>query len=253
MLRILAIALLLSGQYVPQAFNAGSTAVTFTHIQGGSDFSGAAPPESATSCHPSLGSTPTAGNIVWVGLITVLPSASTLPGSITFKDATPNTYTVTGTSPTAYNPTGSFWFHIYLSYFIVSGTPSKTINITWTGNFRAECWADEFHKSTGAITYVSDAANTLTLCSGTSAATPSINPGASASLLYSVAFDFDTGLTAPTSGASLGSWVGAVGGVELAQNGGAAEYDLAASGATAVNYTCGAGGDHYGAMVGAAH
>lgn len=254
MLRALTLIAFLS---MPQQLPLGGipigAAVTFTHIQGGSDFSGAGPPETATSCHPSLGSTSTVGNIVWVALIAVLPTASTAPGSLTVQDANSNAYTLTASSGTAYNPTGSFWFHVYLAYFIVSGTPSKTINIAWTGTFRAECWADEFHKSTGSITYVTDAANSLSVCSGTSAATPSVNPSGTPGLLYSVGFDFDNGLVAPTSGASLGSWIGAAGGVELADLGGAAEYDLAASGSTAVNYTCGASADHYGAMVGAAH
>lgn len=245
----------LSVQYVPQAFNASAPpTVNFTHLQGGSDFSGAGPPETATSCHPSLPSAPAVGDIVWVAFMTVLPSAATAPGSVSVQDGNANGYTLTGSSPQVYNPIGTFYFHVYLAYFIVSGAPSRIINITWTGSFRAECWADQFHKSSGAgIVYVTDAANALSICSVTLAATPSINPGGSPGLIYSVAFDFDNGLVAPTAGASLGSFVGAAGGVELTSNGGAAEYALAASGSTAVNYTCGGSGDHYGAMAGAAH
>ena len=223
--------------------------VTWTHIQGGSDFSGSLTP-GATSCHPSLASTPTVGNVVAVGVVTLNQTTSAAPTGLAIADAQPNSYTLTGVSPATYlAQTGSYFF-VYIGYFIVSGTPSKTINVTWSGavNFRSECWADEFHKSSSTISYATDAANTLSTCSGTSATTPSTNPGATNSLLYSVGFDFDNALVAPAAGSSLNGWTGATGGPEEPNMGGNAEYNLAASGSTNVAYTCGGSGDHYGAM-----
>jgi len=230
----------------------GSLPITFTHIQGARDISGGTG-GTATSCHPSLGAAPAVGDIVFVAVFAFSSASSTPPGSFSVKDSTPNTYTATTHTPDSFTFGGTASYnYLYLYYFIATGTPSATINVTWTGGFNAACWADEFHKSTGSFGYDSDSAGAVNVCASSTANVPSITPGTSPALLYSIGADYENSLTAPAAGGSLGSWDGTAGGPDLTYTGGNTEYYPGASGATAVNYAC-TNGDHYAAIVGAVH
>jgi hypothetical protein len=234
------------GQYVPMPFN--PSAVTFTHIQGGSDFVTGLP---GTACHPSLSANPALGNVVIVGIVSnAQTSGGSRPSALAVADANSNSYSATTSTPDVLT-ISTLPVNLYVFYFVVTGTPSKTINVTWTTSTTVVCWADEFHKSTGTISFDKDAAGAGAVCSGTSAATPSITPSGSPGMLYAAGVDPDNALTAPGAAGTLGSWTGTVGGPEEGATGGNTEYDLSASSATAVNFTCGASGDTYGAMAAA--
>lgn len=233
--------------------NKPASGVTFTHIRGGHDFSHSTG-GSSTSCSFSLGAAPAAGHIVFVGVGLFKGSPDVTPTTLTVADGNSNSYTVS--SPVNYT-FGTLFAHLYGAYFIVSGTPSATINMALTGSgavYSLDCWGDEFSKSSGTITFDSFAsASGAQTCSGTSAAAPSITAGGTPGLLYGLAVDPDNSFTDPAAGATLGAWTGTQGGPEIPDIGMITEYNLASSGSTAVNYTCGASGDRYGSMVAAAH
>jgi hypothetical protein len=67
-------------------------------------------------------------------------------------------------------------------------------------------------------------------------------------MLTAIGIDGDNGFTAPTALGTLGAWTGVTGGPDLTNIGGNAEFNLSASGATGVNFTCGGSGDNYIAL-----
>ena len=211
----------------------------WTHIQGakGRDTAGNG---SATSLTITLGSTPTAGNLICVGLN--LAGKTTLPTTISIKDSNSNAYQLT--PDTATNGTAL----AAVAYLLVApSNATKTINVSWTNGAYGVGWAEEFHSGDSAV-YDKDAVKSSgTATTGTpyTINLPSITPAYSGELLYSVANPHNN-ITAPASGATLGGWTGAAGGIDSNYDS-TAEYILSASGATAVDYTDNTSGDSYAA------
>ena len=212
----------------------------FWHVQGNcaKDSAGNG---TATSESVVLPAVPTQGNTVAVAL--PLAGASGLPISISVKDGNSNSYTVTPNSPATYSTYEGQWMAYLLN---APANASATINATWTNGAYAGICADEFAAS-GSVTFDKDAAKSSGAASGTTANLPSLTPTySSGELLYS-GVDPGADVTAPAAGAALGSWTGAAGGI-IPSYGMAAEYDLSATSATAVDYTVNTSGSAYAAM-----
>jgi hypothetical protein len=210
--------------------------MAFSHVQGKLG--------TATSGHATvasvLTSAPTTGNLVCVVI--------TAQGSITLNsvkdNASPNnSYTITPNSPSSANDgtAGSCWLAYLLS---APSNANPTITATFSANSvgTLDIWAEEFSVTGGSQTFDKDVIGSGT--SGTTINTPSITPTNANSLLFSGA-SVENQISAPAAGATLGVWTGSAGGISASGN--QAEYDLSASGATAVQYTQSSG--HWDAMV----
>jgi len=222
--------------------------MAFIHIQGGTANTGGVV---GTSFTIVLSNTPIVGNLVCVGIV-FINATNTSPASISILDGNNNRYVITPNSPAAgtfpnagSGGTSPEYGWLYLCYFLVTDLPSSQIIVTWANSMYAQGWAEEFSVSAGVISFDKDVAGTVQTASGTVANIPSITPLAANSLLYSVGCDDYNGFVAPTAGGTLGAWIGGAGGPDLAITGGNTEYDLAATGSTSVNYTCGVSGDIY--------
>lgn len=197
----------------------------FTHIQGISNNG-----IGVTTLALTLGSNPTAGNIVCVGFC---PGAAVT--AFTCKDSNNNSYTVTPNSPsTNISGAGQVWLAYLLS---APANATKSLTLAWTTTAGVAAWADEFHVSGGTAAFDKDiAAGTST--AGTTINTPSISPTGAGELLFAAA-SAGGSISAPASGATLGVWTGSGGAITT---GDMAEYDLSAGSATAVQFTQSSGG-----------
>lgn len=218
---------------------------TFTHVHG----SAVNVFTSVTNCGASVVGNPAVGNVVEFNLILIY--SGTAPTGFSVLDSNSNSYTATTHTPLSATVNGTLVM-IGKWYFLATGSPASSMSAGWTNAAGAAvCWLDEYHPSSGSPTFDKDSAGTSTTCSGTNAATPSINPTASGSLGTAVGIDPDNSFTAPTGGGVLGVWTGVAGGPDVPTTGGNAEYDLSVTGSTAVNFTCGGSGDHYVALAAA--
>jgi YD repeat-containing protein len=140
------------------------------------------------------------------------------------------------------SPDNSNTASIYL--FVLLNAPSnasKTLYVSWTTSIDVVAWADEFSTSSGTASLDTDIGAVQTFA-GSSINEPAITPAGSDELFYALAFP-ENGISAPTAGTSLGSWVGAAGGIDSTATGGAAEYDLSASAVTGPDFTDVGAGD----------
>jgi len=194
--------------------------MAFTHVQGniGSAISG-------TTVAVTLAAAPTAGNLVACAIGGF--QGLTLG---TVKDSNNNSYTITASSPEATRDAtaGSAWMA-----YLLSAPANATATITATFSVGtitvADIWAEEFSITGGSAVFDKDAKNNGTGSSNPN--TPSLTPTNANSLLYA---------TASTSGTTSGvgaPWTQAQGGIS-AVSANDAEYDLSATGATAINFTC---------------
>jgi hypothetical protein len=177
--------------------------------------------------------------LVCYGIIITYSGGSVIGLSIV--DSNSNPYAITPHSPAPLITTPGTTGATYLAFLLPApSNASATITATWTGTTGTsgvQVFADEF-SFTGKCVFDIDIAATNTTGAAT-ITTPSITPTYGAGeLLYSVAGSTGT-ITAPTAGATLGAWTGGGGGIS---DGDDAEYILSsAAGATAVDYTQGAG------------
>jgi hypothetical protein len=206
----------------------------FSHVQGQK----ADATSSVTALQIVLGSNPTPGNLVCVGVEIAGSNAG-----LSIKDANNNTYQLTPNSPAS---CGSAT--VSLAYLLSApANASATINISWTNAAAYDsAWADEFSPSGGAAVFDKDAVQSNGTASGYTINLPSITPSGSNELLYGTAAP-DHSITAPAAGATLGAWTGAAGGID-SSTGCTSEYCLSASSATAADYTDNTSGDSYCAM-----
>jgi parallel beta-helix repeat protein len=204
----------------------GSAPGTVTHVQGTSHYTA-----TGTAGSVTLTNNPTTGNLVVVA-IKFYDSIS----GLSVKDSNNNVYTlVPDNSPSSY--VGPVWMAYLLS---APANASKIINATWTNSVYSVVWGDEFHPATGtSITYDRDA-QAQSGGPSTTPNTPTITPSTAGSLLYSGLSNSVSGTNAPAANGTLGVWTGSGGGPNTSHPGNA-EYVLAATGATAVNYTTGSG------------
>lgn len=209
----------------------------FSHVQGAlANGSG-----TVSTLSVSLGSNPTPGDLVCVGIS--LANQSTYASSMTVKDGNGNAYTVTPSSPAFFSAAG-FYCQIWLAYLVnAPSNANATITVSWTTASYAHIWAEEF--SGGTATFDKDATANSSTGSAYTLNLPSITPTNAGELLYSTVNPLGS-VTAPAAGATLGAWTGAAGGIS--SSGPASEYDLSASSATAVDYTDNTSGDTYCAM-----
>jgi hypothetical protein len=226
------------------AFVSSGGTPTHVHLQGTSVTEGSYG-VTYTNCSMSLPLTPQVGDLVEVSGNFIY--SGTPLSSFVVQDTSGNSYTPTTSTPLSAVVDGD---NIIIGkwYFIVgvSPAPSQSINIGWTnGADSAACYADEYGISGASFSFDKDSAGSTTTCSGTSAQTPSITPTHAGSLITGDADDPDNAFSAPSAGSTLGSWTGVAGASDLIYTGGDAEYDLSATGPTAVNYTCIGSGDNY--------
>jgi hypothetical protein len=191
--------------------------MSFAHVQGAGTF-----PGTVTTATVTLGAAPTTKNIVCVAI-----NLATAVTALTIHDGNSNSYTITPNSPQSSAGGGN----TYLAYLLSApGNATAAITASWTTAAPCSMWADEFSWSGTAPVFDQDVIGTGT---AVTANLPSVTPTYSGSLLYSGCGSGGT-ITAPTAGGTLGVWTGATGGV---LDGDMAEYDLSATGATAVQYT----------------
>jgi hypothetical protein len=196
--------------------------MSFTYIQGTSNFAG-----TSTSVGATLSVNPTPGNLLCVSVGNV--SASTISNLIIFDDHD-NVYAVTPSSPSPYTAST---LQVSLGYLLAApSNASQNIFAKWTtSSTNSFIWINEF-SSTGGVVFDTDAASS-SLVTGTNINTPVITPRQANELLYACAVAGGS-ITAPTNGGTLGVWTGAQAG---ATGGNMAEFDLSASSPTAVQFT----------------
>lgn len=167
----------------------------------------------------SLGSNPTEGNLICVGVIF---AGSNVPTSISsIVDANGNVYTLSASSPKV-SDGGSQ--QLWLAYLIAPANAHKTVTVTFAANFSScALWIDEFAGSP-TILFDSDASGTGT---GTTINTPTV-PVTSEDLLYAVA-------VSGTISSVNNPWTANDGGIIAAQA--VALYDVRASTNTAFDLT----------------
>lgn len=192
--------------------------MSFSHVQGAGNLNLGA----VTTLSVTLPAAPTQGNIVCVGFV-----QAALTSSLNVSDSNSNVYTYVNGGMN----TNTVWSFLFI-LFPAPANASATITATWTGAAVPTIYADEFSYS--GILPVFDT-SFFGFGTGTAVNLPSITPTYANSLLYSVCGSGGT-ITSPTAGGTQGIWTGAPGGV---QDGNMAEYVLAATGATPVNYVQG--------------
>jgi hypothetical protein len=194
----------------------------FGHVQAGGQSSTGGTPATIT-----LTSNPATGSVVCVGVAS--PTGAAMTG-VTVVDSASNSYTQTPNSPSTFLlNAGNF----YLFYLIAPAGATKTLTVAWTsGGSDAGIWVDNFSVSGGTAYFDKDVAFE-TATGANPIILPSITPTNSASLLWSGMTSAGQ-VTGPTLAATLGVWTG--GGIG-ATNNNDSEYDLSATGATAVDYT----------------
>ena len=218
----------------------------------------------------TLASAPAPGDLVVVAFAT-LGCTSGGPSPITIQDAGGNSYTLIST-PAALSQAvssgicsgGTVYANLWLGYLLnAPSNASGTISVSWSsGQTMGDVWADEFSPSGGSVTFDTSAGVSSGSASGTAISSPSITPSLPNELLYGAAVPPElappTGsacsMTAPAAGATLGAWKGGAGGIPPLtgyESGGATEYDLNSSGATAVSFTNQCSGVKYAAIVAA--
>jgi hypothetical protein len=201
----------------------------FSHIQGAEfDQTGG----SATSITVTLGSNPAAGDLVIVGFTSVGAT------SMSVKDSNNNAYTLSHSSPF----TGGSTLSVGIAYLLSApANATKAITVTYAPGNGSSAWAEEFSYTGGSAAYDTDSAAQAVI-TGTSFTNVSITPSGSGELLYAVGNPGDA-LTAPSAGATLGSWTGAAGGISP-DTGADAEYLLSSSsGSTSIDFTDATSGD----------
>ena len=218
----------------------------------------------------TLASNPAHGDLV-VAAFASIGCTNGGPPPVTIKDANSNSYTVISTPATLSQAVtsglcsgGTVYANLWLGYLLnAPSNASSTINVSWSsGQAMGDVWADEFNPSGGSVTFDTSAGVSGGSASGTAISSPSITPSLPNELLYAAAVPPElappTGsacpMTAPAAGAGLGVWTGGAGGIPPLTNyesGGASEYDLNSSGATAVNFTNQCSGAKYAAIVAA--
>lgn len=193
--------------------------MSFTHVRG----AGANNTSTVTTITITLPATPNLNDIVCV--------AVTLKAAVTgfsVQDSNSNVYTTTPNSPSFGATPGS----TYLAYLLSApSNATAAITATWTTAAVVNAWADEF--SWTGVQPVFDQDVEITGTGTTSFTFLSITPTYSNSLIYSGCSTTST-ITGPTAGGTLGVWTGATGGI---LGGCMAEYDLSATGATAIDYS----------------
>ena len=223
---ILALTLLLNGQYLPMGSRPITSAEpTFTEVQSAQSGSVSA----GTTVTVTLGSAPTAGNAVLCSAF-YFPHALTI-SSIKDGAGTPNIYTVTSHTPSGQNAGAVDVGLAYLINVPAGASAAITMTMSTIITFGTSIRCTEFHRSSGTWTFDTDVAGTSTTAS-TTASNPSITPSVTGELLYAAAAGSSS---AGVTGAS--PWTTDPAGQDSG-TGVNAEYILAgASGATAINFT----------------
>jgi len=218
----------------------------------------------------ALASNPAQGDLV-VAVVTTIGCTNGGPSPVTIKDANGNSYAVISTPATLAQAVtsglcsgGTVYANMWLGYLLnAPSNASSTVNVSWpSGQAMGDVWADEFSAAGGSVAFDASAGVSSGTASGAAINSPSITPSLPNELLYGAAVPPElappTGsacaMTAPAAGAALGAWTGGAGGIPPLSNyesGGATEYDLNSSGATAVSFTNQCSGVRYAAIVAA--
>ncbi len=218
----------------------------------------------------SLASNPAQGDLV-VAVFASLGCTNGGPSPVTIKDANGNSYTAISTPATLSQGVtsglcsgGTVYANLWLGYLLnAPSNASSTIQVSWaSGQALGDVWADEFNPSGGSVTLDTSASVSSGSASGTAISLPSITPSLPNELFYGAAVPPELAppsgsacaMTAPAAGATLGAWTGGAGGIPPLTNyesGGATEYDLNASGSTAVSFTNQCSGVKYAAIAAA--
>ena len=218
----------------------------------------------------ALASNPAQGDLV-VAVFASMGCTNGGPSAVTIKDANGNGYTVIPTPATLSQAAasglcsgGTVYANLWLGYLLnAPANAARTIQVSWaSGQAMGDVWADEFNPSGGSVRLDTSAGVSNGSASGTAINSPSITPSLANELLYGAAVPPELAppngsacaMTAPAAGAALGAWTGGAGGIPPLTNyesGGATEYDLNASGWTAVSFTNQCSGVKYAAMAAA--
>jgi hypothetical protein len=145
-------------------------------------------------------------------------------------------YTITPNSPSTFTTGGG---QVFLAYKLNVAGGNTTVSCTLGATQSWTIWVEEFNPVGGFFSFDIDA-KASTTSTETNITTPSITPTNASSLLFSATADVGSG-SAPTAGATQGVWTGSAGGINHGNN---SEYDLSATGATAVNYVQSSGAGH---------
>lgn len=159
---------------------------------------------SNTSIAVTLGTTPTAGDL----LVVVLGFASGTAQKITVLDGNNNRFTVMPNSPSL-NSTAVT--SLYMAYLVVPSSPSPSATITASLSFASSYISiivDEFVPSGGVPVFDFDAFSQNVASSGGASTSPSVSPSAGELLYAGMMPDTASTVTAPAPGGTLGGWTG---------------------------------------------
>lgn len=210
----------------PGRASTGAGEPTFTDVQG----KYGVVVTSGTTVAVTLTSAPTAGNLV-------VCSFYTYPTTLTISDvqdnaSTPNSYTVTSTSPSLTNTSARAGWIAYLLNAPSGAGATITVTTSAAITYNSDMRCEEFHRSSGTWTYDTSVAGSGT--TGTTINSPSITPSVSGELLYGMAtVAYTSSFTSANS-----PWTQDSAGIDtshFATDDG--EYILSGSGTTAINFT----------------
>jgi hypothetical protein len=172
-------------------------------------------------------STPTPGNLL---ILAGLAGSRTSTPIISIADANSNVYYLTPKSPFNISGVGL----IFVAWTVAPANASATVTITYNTANNGNIFLEEFTPSGNVLfdlDVIGNVTNTGTTCNGVSITPSNINE-----LLYGVCSPSNGTITAPGPGATLGVWTGGAGN-SVAGGTCYVEYDLAATGSTACNWT----------------
>jgi hypothetical protein len=200
----------------------------FTHVQGGGVSAGTISTQfNATTM---FASTPTPGNLLVVYVSGILANSSV---ALTVTDAASSGNVFSTNSGLHFN-NGSlkgvgFWWRI------APASPTTDITVAVSGGnfFQSTIFAEEFSFSGGSVVFDTEVYDNTQGTSNATISTPTINPTVG-DLLIGAAIPGAANMTAPTAGATLGSWTGGAKGIV---NSRIVEYDLSATSSVSAQYT----------------
>jgi hypothetical protein len=241
LLTILSTLLLLTsqvgGQWQVGNRNFGRGTYTWSHRASQSGYNDSS--SSVSTLTVTLTANPTTSDLVVCGL--AFPTAIS---GLTLSDSASNGYAITGGSP------HHSIVYSYVAYLLSApGTATKSLVATWTTASAVLINCDEFVDSTpGHQAYDSTAGDAFQgtgTGSGTTLNAPTFTPSTAGELAYGFVLTVSGTITAPTTGATLGSWTGST----VDSLGSGAEYALSVSSATAAQYTDSASSANYDATI----
>lgn len=139
---------------------------------------------SGTTLSVTLNSVPIVGNLVVCGIMAYPYSKTT--SSITDNAGTPNTYTVTPSSPSTVSPSSTYAAEAYLVVPTSGAGSTITVNLAAAITTGSAMGCEEFNLAAGTPGFDKDAAGHGN--PGTTPNTPSITPSAAGELLVGVAY-----------------------------------------------------------------